>query len=67
MSRMSKSRLLATSAIVGLSIANPASPANAQQAFGIHNDTPALLEIEVAAGETVEGDDIGIYADNGPA
>ncbi|MBK6412442.1 autotransporter domain-containing protein [Sphingopyxis sp.] len=57
---------MATSAIVGLSIANPASPANAQQAFGIHNDTPALLEIEVAAGETVEGDDIGIYADNGP-
>lgn len=66
MSRMSKSRLLATSAIVGLSIANLASPANAQQAFGIHNDTPELLEVDVAEGETVEGDDIGVYADNGP-
>lgn len=66
MSRTSKSRLLATSAFVSLSVANLASPANAQQAFGIHNDTPTLLEIEVAAGETVEGDDIGIYADNGP-
>ena len=66
MSRMSKSRLLATSAIVGLSIASLASPANAQQVFGIHNDTPEVLEIDVAAGETVTGDDIGIYADNGP-
>lgn len=66
MSRMSKSRLLATSAIVGLSIANLASPANAQQVFGIHNDTPELLEVDVAEGETVEGDDIGVYADNGP-
>ncbi len=66
MSRISKSRLLATSAVVGLSIANFASPANAQQVFGIHNDTPEMLEIDVAAGETVTGDDIGIYADNGP-
>lgn len=66
MSRMSKSRLLATSAIVGLSIANLASPANAQQVFGIHNDAPELLEVDVAEGETVEGDDIGVYADNGP-
>jgi autotransporter-associated beta strand protein len=66
MSRLSKSRLLATSAIVGLSIANLASPANAQQVFGIHNDTPETLEIDVAAGETVTGSDIGIYADNGP-
>lgn len=66
MSRISRSRLLATSAVVGLSIANLASPANAQQVFGIHNDTPELLEIDVAAGETVTGDDIGIYADNGP-
>lgn len=66
MSRLSKSRLLATSAIIGLSIANLASPANAQQAFGIHNDTPEMLEIEVAAGETITGSDIGIYADNGP-
>jgi fibronectin-binding autotransporter adhesin len=66
MSRISRSRLLATSAVVGLSIANLASPANAQQVFGIHNDTPELLEIEVAAGEAITGDDIGIYADNGP-
>lgn len=65
MSRISKSRLLATSAIVGLSIANLASPANAQQAFGIHNDTPELLEIDVPAGEVLQGDDIGVYADNG--
>lgn len=66
MSRISRSRLLATSAVVGLSIANLASPANAQQVFGIHNDTPELLEIDVEAGEAVTGDDIGIYADNGP-
>ena len=66
MSRISRSRLLATSAVVGLSIAHLASPANAQQVFGIHNDTPELLEIDVAAGETITGDDIGIYADNGP-
>ena len=66
MSRISRSRLLATSAVVGLSIAHLASPANAQQVFGIHNNTPELLEIDVAAGETITGDDIGIYADNGP-
>jgi fibronectin-binding autotransporter adhesin len=66
MTRISKSRLLATSAIVGLSIVNIGSPAIAQEAFGIHNDQPERLEIEVGDGEVVEGDLIGIYADNGP-
>jgi len=65
MSRISKSRLLATSAIVGLAIGHLA-PAAAQNAFGVHNDQPERLEIEVDDGETVEGDLIGIYADNGP-
>lgn len=66
MSRISKSRLLATSAIVGLSIGSIAAPAAAQLSFGIHNDQPELLEIVVAEEEDVEGLDIGIYADNGP-
>ncbi len=66
MSRISKSRLLATSAIVGLSIGQIAAPAAAQQSFGIHNDQPETLEIVVAEDEDVEGLDIGIYADNGP-
>lgn len=65
MSRISKSRLLATSAIVGFSIIHFA-PAAAQNAFGIHNDQPERLEVEVGDGEVVEGDLIGIYADNGP-
>lgn len=66
MSRISKSRLLATSAIVGLSIGQMIAPATAQESFGIHNDQPELLEIVVAEDEDVEGLDIGIYADNGP-
>ena len=67
MSRISKSRLLATSAIVGLSIGQIAAPAAAQDSFGIHNDQPELLEIVVAEEDPdVEGLDIGIYADNGP-
>jgi outer membrane autotransporter protein len=66
MSRISKSRLLATSAIVGLSIGQMIAPAGAQESFGIHNDQPELLEIVVAEEEDVEGLDIGIYADNGP-
>ncbi|WP_447952631.1 autotransporter domain-containing protein [Sphingopyxis chilensis] len=66
MSRISKSRLLATSAIVGLSIGQVVAPAAAQESFGIHNDQPELLEIVVAEDEEVEGLDIGIYADNGP-
>lgn len=65
MSRISKSRLLATSAIVGLSIVQ-VSPAAAQDAFGIHNDQPERLEVEVDEDETIEGDLIGVYADNGP-
>src|SRR3546814_10206619 len=67
MPRISKSRLLATSAVVGLSIGQIAAPAAAQLSFGIHNDQPALLEIVVAEEDPdVEGLDIGIYADNGP-
>ncbi len=66
MPRISKSRLLATSAIAGLSIANLASPASAQAVFGVHNQTAEPLEVDVEAGETIEGDDIGVYADNGP-
>lgn len=66
MKKLSKSQLLATSAIVGLSVLNLASAAQAQEAFGVHNDQPELLEVTVEEGETVEGDDIGVYADNGP-
>ncbi|MBB6425178.1 autotransporter domain-containing protein [Sphingopyxis sp. JAI128] len=66
MSRISKSRLLATSAIVGLSIGQVISSAGAQEAFGIHNDQPELLEVVVGEDEEVGGSDIGIYADNGP-
>ena len=44
MSRISKSRLLATSAIVGLSIGQMIAPAGAQESFGIHNDQPELLD-----------------------
>jgi outer membrane autotransporter protein len=67
MSRISKSRLLATSAIVGLSIGPIAGPAAAQESFGIHNDQPGSLEIVVEEEDPdVEGLDIGIYADNGP-
>lgn len=66
MPRISKSRLLATSAIAGLSIANLASPASAQDAYGVHNQSPELLEIDVEAGDTLEGGDSGVYADNGP-
>ena len=51
MSRISKSRLLATSAIVGLSIGQVVAPAAAQESFGIHNDQPELLEIVVAEDE----------------
>jgi autotransporter-associated beta strand protein len=64
MSKISRSRLMATSAIAGLSILQlPA--AHAQDAFGVHNDQPDTLEVVVGAGEEVEGDDIGVYADNG--
>jgi len=66
MSSFSKSRLLATSAIAGFALLYPALPAHAMQAFGIHNDQPDTLEITVGEDEEVVGDDIGIYADNGP-
>ena len=65
MSRISKSRLLATSAIVGLSIVHLSAAARAQQTFGVHNDQEETLDIIVAEGETVEGDDIGVYAQEG--
>lgn len=66
MSSFSKSRLLATSAIASFALLYPALPAHAMQAFGIHNDQPDTLEITVGEDEEVVGDDIGIYADNGP-
>ncbi|WP_447756633.1 autotransporter domain-containing protein [Sphingopyxis fribergensis] len=66
MTPVSKTRLLTTSAIVGLSIIRLTSPAVAQEAFGIHNDQPERLVIDVAEDEVVEGDIIGVYADNGP-
>ena len=66
MNKLSKAQLLATSAIIGLSVLNLAPAAQAQAAFGVHNDQPELLEVTIVEGETVEGDDIGIYADNGP-
>ena len=65
MSKFCKSRLMATSAIAGLSILHLGAAANAQQAFGIHNDQPETLEVVVAEDEEVEGDIIGVYADNG--
>lgn len=66
MTTITKSRLLTTSAIAGLSVVNLGAPAAAQDAFGIHNDTTERLNIEVAEDEEVYGTDIGIYADNGP-
>jgi len=66
MSNISKSRLLATSAIAGLSILQLTPAVQAQDSFGIHNDQPDPLEISVGEGEEIVGDDIGIYADNGP-
>ncbi|WP_447765483.1 autotransporter domain-containing protein [Sphingopyxis panaciterrae] len=66
MSNISKSRLLATSAIAGLSMLQLASAAHAQDGFGIHNDQPEPLEINIGEDEEVVGDDIGVYADNGP-
>ncbi|MCW0198169.1 autotransporter domain-containing protein [Sphingopyxis sp.] len=66
MSNISKSRLLATSAIAGLSILQLTPAAQAQDSFGIHNDQPDPLEISVGEGEEVVGGEIGIYADNGP-
>src|SRR5690606_24583332 len=67
MSAMSKSRLLATSAIAGLSILHLASPAQAQvqDSFGIHNDQPETIDITVEEDEDIVGADIGVYADNG--
>ena len=65
MSNISKSRLLATSAIAGLSILQLTPAAQAQDSFGIHNDQPDPLEISVGEDEEIVGSDIGIYADNG--
>jgi outer membrane autotransporter protein len=66
MSSFSKSRLLATSAIAGLSMLQLAPAGHAQDSFGIHNDQAEPLEITVGEDEEVVGDDIGVYADNGP-
>ncbi|NIJ39697.1 outer membrane autotransporter protein [Sphingopyxis panaciterrae] len=66
MTNISKSRLLATSAIAGLSMLQLAPAALAQDSFGIHNDQPEPLEITVAEDEVIVGGDIGVYADNGP-
>lgn len=65
MSKISKSRLLATSAIASLSVLSFAVPVQAQDSFGIHNDQPETLEVTVAEDEEVVGSDIGVYADNG--
>ncbi|MBU1757364.1 MAG: hypothetical protein KJ703_10360, partial [Alphaproteobacteria bacterium] len=64
MVRLSKSRLLVGSAAIGLTAFTGSSPVLAQ-AFGIHNDEPVLLQIVVEEGEVVEGEVIGVYADNG--
>ncbi len=66
MLRSSKSRLLATSAVAGLVAHGLAVPANAQNAFGVHVNTPDPQVISVPTGETVYGTVIGVYADNGP-
>ncbi|MGN6595284.1 hypothetical protein [Sphingopyxis terrae] len=59
-----KSRLLATSAIAGLSILQLSAPAQARS-LGIRSEQPDTLEISVGEDEEIVGDDIGIYADNG--
>ncbi len=67
-SNNSKSRLLATSAIAGLSILQLGAAAHAQEqtpAFGVHVDQPGTVEINVGEDEEIVGNDIGIYADNG--
>ena len=66
MSAVSKSRLLTTSAIAGLAVLQLSTPVQAQQAFGVHNDQAEPLEVTVAEDEEIVGDDIGVYADNGP-
>lgn len=66
MLRSTRSRLLATSAVAGFAVHGLAAPAHAQDAFGIHIDTPELQSITVPTGETVYGTVIGVYADNGP-
>ncbi|MGV2495198.1 autotransporter domain-containing protein [Pelagerythrobacter aerophilus] len=66
MTKLSKSHLLATSAVAGLAMLQLTPSAQAQDSFGVHNDQPEKLVVTVEAGETVEGEDIGIYADNGP-
>ena len=47
MNKLSKAQLLATSAIIGLSVLNLAPAAQAQAAFGVHNDQPGLLEVTI--------------------
>src|SRR5690606_8153914 len=66
MTKLSKSHLLATSAVAGLAILQLTPAAQAQDAFGVHNDQSGTLVVTVAEGETVEGEDNGVYADNGP-
>ncbi|MDO9363590.1 MAG: hypothetical protein Q7T60_11735, partial [Sphingopyxis sp.] len=65
MRTVSKSRLLTTSAIVGLAVVHLSSPAAAQASFGIHNDQTGTLDVAVAENEEVVGTIIGVYADNG--
>ncbi|WP_338243391.1 autotransporter domain-containing protein [Aurantiacibacter hainanensis] len=66
MLRSTRSCLLTTSAIAGFAVQGLAVPAHAQNAFGIHIDTPELEVITVVSGETVYGTSISVYADNGP-
>jgi autotransporter-associated beta strand protein len=65
MSLSAKSRLLATSAVAGLCVWQTHLPAAAEDAFGIHVDTPEGQVIVIENGEIVEGDRIGVYAEQG--
>ena len=62
-----RSRILATSALAGMTLCQGAAAAAAQDAFGIHTDEPGVYSIVVADGEVVEGTQIGIYVEKGEA
>ena len=66
MAAISKSYLMATSAIAGIALMHPVSVAQAQENFGVRNDDTTLLQITIAQGQTVAGNATGVFAANGP-
>jgi len=66
MAKTSKTQLLTSSAIAGIAILQFAPAVQAQENFGIRNQQPELLEVVVDAGESVEGNIIGVFGDTGP-